>query len=160
MIQVSLTNAEEKVVHHTANKRFTANRSAGFENKKMGPQSNEFIDINGFGGELAFCKAMNLYPDFKIVPGGVGLVDAVLRDGRRVDVKTSKHPLANLIARKIPADVDIFVLVRGEIPDYEIVGYTTPEELERSRKDLGYGLTYFMLANDLSPIEDLYDHHK
>lgn len=156
MITIKLTKTEIEIVSLIASLRYATNRAEGVPNAKMGTQANDFTDFNGFCGELAFCKAMGVYPDFKIVPGGAGLVDAVLHDGRRVDVKTSKHPKANLIARKIPNDVDIFVLVRGEAPEFDIIGYATRAELnDRPKKDLGYGLTHFMHAEDLNPAEDL-----
>lgn len=157
MIHITLTSMEERLCHEIANKRFTANRAQGIVDEKRGFQSNEFTDLNGFGGEMAFCKAMNLYPDFRIIAGGVGLVDAILYDrATTVDVKTSKHPKANLIARKIPDDVDLFVLVIGEMPEYDVVGYATRETiLGKPLKDLGYGPTYFVSTDELKPIEEL-----
>jgi len=156
MITIKLTETEIEIAKLIAEHRYSTNRADGVPNAKMGNQANDFTDLNGFCGELAFCKAMNLYPDFRIVPGGAGLTDAVLHDGKSVDVKTSKHPKANLIARKIPDDVDLFVLVRGEIPEFDILGYASRAELlALPKKDLGYGLTHFMSADDLHPIEDL-----
>lgn len=156
-MNIKLTASEQNIVRHIAEQRQKSNRQGGVTNKKVGGQSDDITDLNGFGGELAFCKAMNLYPDLDIVPGGgEELADATLIDGRRVDVKTSPHPKANLVARKIQGDIELFILVRGNLPDYELIGYATREELIAApKRDLGWGDTHFLSASDLHPTEDL-----
>jgi hypothetical protein len=158
-IKVVLSSSEQELVKHIAPQRTMSNRSERIINKRVGDQSDEFTDLNGFGGGLAFCKAMNLYPDFDIIAaGGDDLWDAKLPDGRRVDVKTSHYATANLVARKVQDDVDVFVLVRGQLPAYEIVGYATRQELvEAPKQDLGHGPTHFLAAKDLRPVHELFD---
>src|SRR5262249_28681277 len=144
-------------VRFIAEKRYASNRRQGVPDAKVGDQAHDITDLNGFGGELAFCKAFNLYPDLDIVAGGgEDLADAELPDGRRVDVKTSDHPAANLVARKIQDGIDIFVLVRGKLPDYEIIGWAERGELAAAPKRyLGHGPTHFLAAATLRPIEEL-----
>jgi hypothetical protein len=124
---------------------------------QVGDQSKSFIDENGFGGELAFCKQFNLYPDLSIVPGGGDdLPDCTLRDGRRVDVKTTHRAGGNLLARKIQPDIDVFVLVIGKLPTYTIVGWATREQVEAApKRNMGHGPTHFLSARALRPISDL-----
>jgi|GEM_PF-728794 hypothetical protein len=154
VIQVTLTASEQEVVRYIAAQRFESNRKEKVVNAKVGKQPDDFVDLTGFGGELAFCKAFNLYPDLNIVArGGEDLADAVLPDGRRVDVKTSSHPKPNLVARKIQADIDLFVLVKGTLPTYEIFGYAERKQLaDAPKRDLGHGLTHFLPAEELRPV--------
>ncbi len=65
-MKISLNEAEQRLCQHIAKKRYEINRESGTFDAKKGGQSNEFVDLNGFGGEMAFCKAFNLYPDTEV----------------------------------------------------------------------------------------------
>src|ERR1051325_2057216 len=159
MIPVTLNEVEQALAKHIAKRRHESNRLHGVTNKKVGVQDNASTDLDGTGGELAFCKVANLYPDFEIVPGGgADLADARLPDGRRVDVKTTPYMTGNLLAREIHDEIDIFVLVGGKFPSYVIVGFATRAELEASgKRKMGDGSqpSHFMAADTLHPIEEL-----
>lgn len=87
------------------------------------------VDLRGVGGELAFAKLCNIYPDFttELRSGGE---DCHFHNGLRVDVKTSNMSVAGLyvtVGKEEKADV--FVWLRGEFPRYWFMGYTTPDKI-------------------------------
>ena len=88
MFNVKLNEAEQRLVTYIAKKRFVTKRQAGYPVSKIGPQSFEDTDREGFAGEVAYCKMMNIYPDLTIgtdVPD----FDCILPSGERIDVKTT-----------------------------------------------------------------------
>ena len=66
--QVSLNTGEQIVAKVIAKLRYEENRKNGVHDKKIGPQNNEETDLGGIGGEIAFCKLLNLMPDLSIKP--------------------------------------------------------------------------------------------
>ena len=124
-----------------------------------GPRPTEQTDVEGMGGELAYCKLMNLYPDLETSPTEMPTYDCVSRLGVRIDVKTTKHRagkslhlIAPLAKAKRPPDK--YVLVLGEIPTYSIVGEVWAVDLlhEGNLKDFGYGNCYALDQSQLNPI--------
>ncbi|MHA2279902.1 MAG: hypothetical protein ACXAC5_03370 [Promethearchaeota archaeon] len=98
-MKVTLTEDEQKVVKYIAKRRYTKDRANGVIDQKVGNQSNEQTDIDGFGAEFAFCKLVNIMPDFTTEPRNGG-IDCTLASGKTVDVKQTSHPRGNLIAYK------------------------------------------------------------
>ena len=82
-----------------------------------------------FGGNLI---ALNLYPDLKDYPGKHDMVIA----GKTVDVKTTRYPFGHLEVStdKTPGEVDIYALVTGEMPEYNIVGWMCGDRLMRKKR--------------------------
>jgi hypothetical protein len=153
---VTLNHTEQLIVQFIAKQRFKSNRESGVKDRKV-DQNTEMPDLNGFGAEMAFCKIFNLYPDFSIEPRK-GTYDVLNKKGERVDIKTTKYRNGHLLALKTKTkkDCDIYILVVGEFPSYQIAGSISSEELlqETNIKDLGYGNTYAVSQDKLLPIEE------
>jgi len=109
------------------------------------------IDLNGAGGELAFCKAFNIYPE--LTYHGPDEYDCITSNAHRIDVKTTRYIDGRLVCvrTKKLGNCDLYVLVTGKMPKYQIVGFATEEELinKTSLKDLGHGPSYVIERNDL-----------
>ncbi|MHA1469125.1 MAG: hypothetical protein ACTSSP_01040 [Candidatus Asgardarchaeia archaeon] len=155
---VVLDDMEQAIVKKVAQLRYESNRKAGVHDAKMGGQSNAITDIDGFGAELAFCKLCNLYPDFSIEPRKGGY--DVLLDDNRIDIKQTSYKTGRLLGyiKKEKNDVDIYVLMVGELPTYTFVGWVYCNDLisEDNITDLGYGKTYALQQDDLNhSLEDL-----
>jgi hypothetical protein len=152
---VKLDVGEQAVARLLAEQRYTSNRIGGVVNARIGCQSDAMTDLNGIGGELAFCRVVNVWPDLSINPRHGG-ADCVTMRGYRVDVKTSSHEDAQLIAHrgKSLGAADVYVLVVGTFPLYRIVGWAWAAELIRADRltDLGYGLTYALPQRELRPV--------
>ena len=111
MIEIKLNSIEQKIVEYIGKARYVSARGKGFDDKQIGDQDKIGIDIDGFGGELAFCKAFNIMPSFII--GETDKEDCVASDGTRVDVKTTRYKTGSLLApiTKKVDDVDVYFLV-------------------------------------------------
>jgi len=144
-MKVTLNHTETLLAAHVARQRHRANRGAGVRDRQMGLDDKQFIDLNGVGGELAACKALGVYPDLEIGPRSGGF-DLITRRGYKADVKTTTRRDGRLLAflDKKPEDSDIYILVVGEMPEYEIVGWCWAKELLKPENviNLGHGDTY------------------
>tara|TARA_R110000803_G_scaffold27196_1_gene63649 strand:- start:1355 stop:1825 length:471 start_codon:yes stop_codon:yes gene_type:complete len=129
---IKLNTNEVQLARQLARERSTSNRKNGNSNRKHGPQSDETTELDGVGGEIAFAKALNLYPDLKDYPGKHDMVIA----GKTVDVKTTRYPFGHLEVStdKTPGEVDIYALVTGEMPEYNIVGWMCGDRLMRKKR--------------------------
>ncbi len=154
---ITLNDTEIKLAKHIGKYRHDNARNKGITDAKMGPQSNEVTDVDSAGAEIAFCKAYNLYPDlqFEVIPEH----DATLHCGATVDVKQTSYRTGRLLAtmKKNAHRCDIYVLLIGELPEYEIVG-GMPAELffhDKFLTDLGHGKGYAVQQKDLWSIDAL-----
>lgn len=148
---IELNDAEQRLARYLALARYRNARKKGIVNHRIGPQSDELTDLEGIGGEIAFCKMMNLYPDLQIeyIPG----YDCVLPDGTKVDVKTTKYENGKLLSVpwKEPKDIDVFALMIGGIPRYRYAGMMKAKELlqEHRKQNLGHGVVYVATQDEL-----------
>jgi len=144
---------EQAIVKRVARERYETNRRAGVHNAKIGGQSNEETDVNGFGAEVAFCKLLNIYPDFSIEPRRGG-ADCLVCE-TEIDVKQTKYETGKLLAtlKKRVDDADVYVLMIGVLPSYRFAGWVEAEKLLRPQNitDLGRGKGYALEQGQLNP---------
>ena len=144
---VSLSVIEIAIAKKLGAQRYETNRANGIKNIKVGNQSNEFTDINGMAGEIAFGKLFNLYPDFETDHHPIQ--DFIYKE-KSLDVKTTHYENGNLIApisKSKDKQCELYALMIGnykEFPEFYFKGFAKKEELfrESSIKDLGHGPTY------------------
>ena len=141
---VVLTDAERRIARWTGRMRNDACIKAGVKDLKFAADGEQ-IHIDGFGAELAFCKLINVYPDFNIQPRQGG-PDCVWLN-HTVDVKTTRYPKGKLIAclRKLDLAADCYALMlMVDDGQYRYVGIARGADLLRPERvtDLGYGDTY------------------
>ena len=152
---ISLSENEQRLAKFIARSRYENARNNNVKDLKMGSQSNEETDLEGFGAELAYCKLMNLFPDLgtgKSLPN----FDCISRFGCTIDVKTTKRKSGHLLAtlKKKNNPPDKYVLVVGEFPDYKIVGEIASEDFlqDINIKDFGRGRGYALTQIELNPL--------
>lgn len=105
--------------------------------------------INGAGGELAFAKALGIYWD-----AGVNTFKAP--DVGGFQVRTRSKATYDLIVREGDSDMEVFVLVVGEMPDYRIVGGIRGARAKRDewlRDHGGHGRAWFVPQSALKPFD-------
>ena len=158
-MDIKLNPCEQKMAQYLARARYNNARNRGVENKKMGGQSDEATDLEGIGAEIAYCKAMNVYPDTEtnLQADELPPEDAVTKQGCRVDVKCTKYRSGHLLAvlgKKNKKQPDVYVLVIGEFPVYRIVGQMSATELLQEKRigNLGHGNGYMASQDELSPV--------
>lgn len=108
-------------------------------------------DIEGAGGEMAVAKALDVYWD--------GSVDTYkLPDVGKYQVRQTELSNGSLIVREGDSDDEIFILVTGKAPLYEVRGYMLGAAAKREefvRDPHGMSPAWFVPQGKLSPIEDL-----
>jgi len=155
---VVLSTFEQRICKGTARVKYESNREHGITDKKVGSQSNEFTDLEGFAAEFAFCKLFNIFPDFSMEARGTSsdTGDAILTCGLRVDIKATKYSTGRLLAAHWKgSNIDFYVLMVGEFPRYTYRGMMSREELHKPERlgDLGYGATYMARQHELGEHE-------
>lgn len=156
-MHIELTEIEQELVRLVARRRFEVSRERGLRDCKQGDMTNEEMDLEGFGAELAFCKLTNAYPDMNL--DHTNQVDALTSDGRTWDVKATKHETGRLIAVKWKSSdkVDFFVLMIGTFPKYRCAGFLPSKELLIAQRetDMRGRIVYAAPQDELQRIEDL-----
>lgn len=109
--------------------------------------------IEGALGERAVAKATGRYY--------AGPIDTYRNGGDvgRWQVKT-RRPGYELLVRDADRDDDVFVLVVGRVPVYDVVGWTTGGAAKRPEYLKGHGgrpPAYFVPPADLRPLVELID---
>jgi len=152
-MKVELNSAEQIVCKTLALMRYEIARAVGRKDQQIGNQPSWQTDEDGIGGEIAVSRVLNTYPSLVLKP------DAgwdILFNGYKIDVKTTRYKTGRLLA-KLNArdeDVDIYLLVTGVFPEYNIVGYATRDQLIAKENiiDLGHGPGYGLTQDKLQPI--------
>jgi hypothetical protein len=131
---VTLNRAEQYLAKAIAVARHAINRKGSVKNSKIGKQSDEFTDLEGIAGEIAFCKIMNVFPDTDIKitssKNGEDKGDAITCYGV-VDVKTTRYETGHLVVApwKTGEGIDYYVLMVGTFPTYRYAGCISKSEL-------------------------------
>jgi hypothetical protein len=148
-MDIVLNESEQAMAKVLAHWRNGAARGRGIANERIGDQDDEITDLNGMGGELAFCRAANVYPDFTIIGEGelTPVADCHMFGGTW-DIKTTPYANGKLLLRpskvKKGRTCDYYALVTGKMPRYRIIGWASAAELidKKNLTDLGHGPTY------------------
>ena len=133
-MEYTLTESEQLIAKFVAEQRTANNRNAGTVNMRKSEMSDFEIDLQGFGGELAFCRMANVFPDLTVhnrsASKGEDQGDCVF-NGQRIDVKTSKKADAALWVpvRKI-GTADAYALMTGTFPTFRLVGMADVETVK------------------------------
>lgn len=155
----SLTDEEQEFAKLIARRRGEMNREKKIYNRRMSTRDSDFeVDLQGIGAEMYFAKTFNLYPDFAV--GHAPPYDAILPDGRTIDIKATKWKNGHLLAapwKKKKELPDVYVLIVGQFPEYRIAGWMTADELLREeRMSVGKMTGYVAGQEELSAIDSLY----
>lgn len=159
--KIFLTKEEQKICEYIGIQRYNINREKGVTDKKIGKEDNHFMDVNGFGGEFAFCKLFNVMPDFlvQVTQTNKNDYDALLFNCIKVDVKTTDVLSGRLLAAPWKIDeVDCYALIVGTIPNYIFKGFMLRDDLKREDriKSLGYRKGYVAEQSELKELHDLF----
>jgi len=135
----NLSEDEQLIARYVAALRQHMNRTSGVKDQAVKPGESYQADLNGYGAELAFASISNVCPDLSLHcrKGGYDL----LYKENRIDVKTTTYKNGTLLSNKVNPDVDLYVLLIGQLPTFTFVGWVWSEELiqEVNLKDFGHG---------------------
>lgn len=129
MLHYRLNEAEQRLAQYLARARQQYNDRHGIPNRKVMNRDPVETHLQGTGSEIAFCRMYNLYPDLEI-GRHVGR-DAIMHDGRTVDVKNTDLEKGRLIveADKLQKPTDIYALLVGAFPEYRFAGFLYRDEI-------------------------------
>jgi len=153
---IVLSKGDEKLAVHYGTMRNQNGKLPTVTNKIMGDQDPLEGDINSMGGEIAVARIFKIHPDLSTEPRRGGPDNII--NGKVVDVKTTTYENGRLLAildkKKDPCE--IYILVRGTLPNYELSGWCYGEELfrEGNIKNLGHGPGYVLENHKLRSMEE------
>lgn len=125
---MTLIEEEQKIAEFIAKNRVKFNRENGAQATHYGDKEPWKVEIHSVGAELAFCKMFNCWPDLNTKR--FGELDAVLKDGRTVDVKGTELQTGRLLVKvKDREPCDLYALMVGDFPSYRFAGWMTGKEL-------------------------------
>lgn len=105
------------------------------------------MDIEGVAAEMAYCKARGVY-------WGAGVNTFKAADaGKKVQVRSTKLKDGCLIVRDNDHDDHYFVLVVGQLPCFEVIGWILGKDAKRAefkRAANGREEAYFVPQNKLN----------
>jgi len=120
--------------------------------QQVGKDDTWAIDIDGMVAEYCAAKAMNLCPDLTVSVRNGG-ADLISRNGKTIDVKSTRHKNGRLLAtlKKAQDPCDYYVLVIVDDLGGNIVGWADSGMLfaEGNKTDLGHGVGYAMTQDQL-----------
>ena len=155
-IRITLNSAEQIVCKQLALMRYEIARAVDRKDQQIGNQPSWQTDEDGIGGEIAASRLLNVYPSLVLKP------DAgwdVMYRGKRIDIKTTRYKSGRLLAKLNARDdeVDVYLLVTGTFPEYDVVGYVLKDSLLSPKNiiDLGHCRGYGLSQDKLTPIEKL-----
>lgn len=141
-MKVALTPIEQRLAKALAEMRYSTQRANGVTDRRVSDKQETDIDLEGAGAEIALARVLNVYPD---LDNKAGDEDLVLKDGRRVDVKSTRYKSGRLLAVpwKKGKPADLYVLLIGSFPEYRIAGWVTRDELfnDANRQSFGASQT-------------------
>ena len=152
--QTTLNDVEQRLVKTVAKLRNEENRNKNLKDRKLSDEDSVSLDVQGFGGEVAFCKAFNLYPD-TLIKARKAVDDRgdVTWSGLCLDVKATKKDDGCLLISswKKSRYIDGYALMTGTFPAYVYRGMIDAEEATQDwwLKDLGRGDTYVVPQSKL-----------
>jgi hypothetical protein len=110
-------------------------------------------DIESCGAEAAVAKYFGLYWDAV----ASGKLSALNGDVQGLEVRSTSHPNGRLILHNTDKDESPYILVRGEIPEFQIIGWMYGKD--GKQMEFWEGRTgrpaFFIPENKLRPIEEL-----
>lgn len=155
-MEITLNESEQAIVNWIATQRNKANRDANtYSYPTVSGMSGFEIDQQGFGGELAFCRMCNVFPDLNTVNRSAwertDQGDCKLR-GYTVDVKTAKRADSALwVPERKNGSVQLYALVVGVFPTFKMVGFAWSEFVfdEKHRRETAQGVQYVVRQDEL-----------
>ena len=161
---VNLTEEEIELARKISTERQRRNEESTNKNARIDPDKDDIeMMMEGFCGELAFCKIFGTKPDFTTDPRKSRDDDGdTVYNSKNIDVKTTKVFGGSLQAPKwTDSNVDAYALMHGSFKEHNagfvFKGFMTKKEFIRPERlgTLGHGLTYLADYLELKEFDEL-----
>ena len=154
---ISLSYRDQELIINMSMDICKQDRSYFIDNYKRDTAIDLYqMNLNGFGAELSFCRLCDIEFDSSTIQeeNHFNKADAIMKDGRTVDVKNTTYPSGKLLVRtgKEKKYVDIYVLMIGVFPTFRFSGYIKYKDIIKPEliKNLGKGDSYCLDQSDLN----------
>ena len=128
-MRIKLDYAEMKLAEYIAKERQKHDTKSGYTNRNQSGFDDLKIGIQGMEGEIAICKAMNIYPD--LATDHIQKQDLYIK-GYSFDVKTTyKSHFLNVAYWKAQNPCDFYALVIKDGETFDICGYISKWDMFR-----------------------------
>ena len=133
--EVTLNTFEQATMKSLAEEICKQKREVFDKQYKVDTRSLYEVSLQGFSGELAFCKMVNIYPWCLSADINYTGPDCFIC-GRKIDVKTTKYETGQLIIppHKINHEAELFVLMIGEKVKFSFRGWIWAKEILREER--------------------------
>jgi hypothetical protein len=122
-------------------------------NQQVGKDDTWSIDIDGVVAEYCVAKMLNVCPDLTVSVRSGG-VDLISRNGKTIDVKSTRYKNGRLLAtlKKVHDPCDIYILVIADDTGADIIGWASKELLFNDANiiNLGHGKGYVLDQSKLN----------
>jgi len=157
--EIILSESDQELIKNMSTSICNQDRSYFINNFKKDASVKLYnMNLNGFGGELAFCRLMDLKFDSSTNKNEnhYNNADAILNNGKTVDVKNTIYNNGKLIVRKGKESkkVNLYVLMVGTFPNFRFCGWKEYEIIINSNLlvNLGYGDAYCLPQSELNEV--------
>jgi len=139
IIKVPLSPPEVRIAKYIGKLRNEYSLETKPNARRDPSQTDEEMNIQAFGAELAVAKLLNVYPDLTPTKGDLPKWDLALRK-LRYEVKRNHLDDGDLLVPKLNRDL-MYILACGGLPEYRIIGYLqgTSVEILGEWVELTYG---------------------
>lgn len=159
---IELLESEQRIAKFLAKYKLQQCKVQNYQSHVVGKDSQEVIDLESIGSELAAAKLLNVWPD---LDHSIAEVHDFYYNGYTVDVKVTKYPNGRLILapyKKDEKSCDYYILMVGKFPKYTFIGAASKKELidEKNLGSLGYNKIYMLPQNKLKSFKEFVDETK
>jgi hypothetical protein len=159
----TLDENERDIIIRTAEGRHANARKKKVKDRQIGKRDPMQVDREGMAGEVVFGALANMFVDFR-THSGIPKHDFLARDGRTIDIKTTRHPNGYLLVpiSKGKNPCDWYGLVTCDWSDPDVcptgkfvggvhrMGIITPQTVV----NLGHGDGYGVKGDKLLPPDE------
>ena len=153
MVEISLSEPECRLATYVGKIRNKMSMETKVNKRRDPLQSDEDMNIQGMGAELAVAKYLNIYPELSPTKGELPQHD-LLFGNMKIQVKRRDRTNLDLLVHSLREDV-VYVLVYGQLPKFQIVGMISGSEVKTNGKwtNMVYGPCWLVEKSRLSEIK-------
>lgn len=151
-VQVTLTPTESRAAILTGAERQIDALARGLRDRAGTGDDTWTLHIEGAAGEMAAAKALGRYWQMPVATFKHG------GDVGDLQIRTRSHHSFELIVRDDDRDTDVFLLVTGRIPRFQVHGWIRGGDAKRAEWRKQHGereAAYFVPQNELRPLVEL-----
>ena len=157
-MDIKLSPTEVAIARYIGKKRNELSLATKLNARRDPNQSDEEMNIQAVGAELAVAKCLNVYPDLSPVSGDLPKLD-LFWNKRIIEVKRNHELQGDLLVPKLN-EIALYFLACGELPLFKIVGWINGDQVPYVGEwaELKYGACWRVRPGSLKPVGASYSY--